>query len=137
MIKISFFNPRTKQKYISQVVRPIVIGRSVDCDIQITWENTVSLYHTVVIPRKDGRIEVRDLASSAGTYVSLFGQKKRLLAVDSPDGHKAGRATIYEGDSFYLGLVKIEVEREDVPGDLTIDGEDITGRVDLADVEEK
>lgn len=140
MIKISYINPKTKQKLVSQVVRPVTIGRSSDCDIQITWEPSVSRYHVVVLPRMDGRIEVRDLASSAGTFVVKFGQRQRLLAVAGDKGFEAGRATLFEGDTFYAGLVKFDVEHENLPGEETIDWsitepEEITGQVDLKDVE--
>jgi S1-C subfamily serine protease len=53
-----------------EVSRPVSIGREDDCDITLTSDGEVSRRHAVLEPQEDGRVLLRDLGSTNGTFVN-------------------------------------------------------------------
>lgn len=117
MLYITFIDPKTKKERAVQIVRPLVIGRSKDADINIE-DSTVSRLHAMVAQRLDGRIDVRDLASSTGTYVMRLGQKMRLLA--EPNNAEKGRAILIDGEVFFIGNIEFKVHYKELPDEPTM-----------------
>ncbi len=111
MLYITFIDPITKKERATQIVRPLVIGRSKDADVNIE-DSAVSRLHAMVAQRRDGRIDIRDLASSTGTYVIRRGQKTRLLA--EPNDSEKGRAILIDNEVFFIGPVEFKVRYEEV-----------------------
>ncbi len=121
MIYLSYTDPSTKKEVTTQVVRPLVLGRDNDSDIVIHGDTSISRIHTLAVPRRDGRIEVRDLASSGGTYVTRRGQKMRLMAGEGKDGIEKGRAILFEGEAFFVGTLEVKVHYKELADEPTID----------------
>lgn len=127
MIYITFINPMTKKEISTQVVRCLTIGRSFNADVQIKGDSYVSNLHTLIVPRRDGRLEVRDMASRYGTFVIQRGEKRRLLTgkIDTGEGAEKGRAILADGESFFVSKHEIKVHYEEVLGQPTM-GQDYT-----------
>lgn len=104
----------------TQVVRALTIGRPPIADIALVDDKNISRLHALVVPRPDGRLEIRDLSSAAGTFVVERGQKRRLSPASGKEGFKYGRATLSVGESFYIGDYKIDIEYEEVLGEPTL-----------------
>lgn len=109
MIKLDFLNLDIHMHMQAQVVRAVTIGRGKLCDVVLPADNAVSRLHTLVVPRPDGRIELRDLCSSSGTYIHQRGERVRL-----------GRATLASGDRFEIGGYVVEVLFDEIPGESTL-----------------
>ncbi len=67
------------------------IGRSPESDIQLQ-DKVISARHLFVNLSPDGRIIVRDLSSTNGTYIN---------------GHRIQESYLYLGDNLHIGQVKI------------------------------
>ncbi len=117
MLYLTFIDPQTKKERAIQIVRPLVIGRSKDADVNIE-DSAVSRLHALVAQRFDGRIDVRDLASSTGTYVMRLGQKMRLLA--EPNNAEKGRAILTDSETFFIGLVEFKVHYKELSDEPTM-----------------
>ena len=99
----------------TQVVRCLTIGRGEDVDISLE-DKSISRLHAVVIPSTDGRLHLRDLGSSTGTYTYALGEEKRLYS----SCEDSGKALLVDGEKFRVGNYLVEVEYEEVLGDMTI-----------------
>lgn len=117
MLYITFIDPNTKKERATQIVRQLVIGRSKNADVNIE-DTTVSRIHALVAPRLDGRLDIRDLASSSGTYVTRLGQKMRLFA--EPNDPEKGRAVLFDGEAFFIGRVEFKVHYKELPDEPTM-----------------
>jgi uncharacterized protein YkwD len=80
---------------VDLVDRPVVIGRSVDCDVQIT-EERASRKHFVVEPTDRGWV-LRDCDSSNGTAINGYGISRALLTPGDVI-EVGGLEILYEGD---------------------------------------
>jgi len=81
--------------------QPLVIGRSLDCHIQLT-DDYVSRQHCRLLPIKSG-IELADLGSTNGTYVNGIIKKKYILK----DGDR-----IRVGRNIFKFLTGANIEQE-------------------------
>jgi pSer/pThr/pTyr-binding forkhead associated (FHA) protein len=82
-----------------------VIGRHADCDLQL--KNPLVSRHHCVLTRRDGRIDVADLASRNGT-----GLNSQVLI---------GQRQLHHGDRLWIGATLIEIgirEDREVAGDI-------------------
>lgn len=143
MIYLIFKNTETNEEKRSvQVVRNLIIGRSPVADIQLSDDRKISRLHTLVMPRPDGRLDIRDLSSSTGTLVESLGSKKRLLPEPGKKGAEKGRAVLATGEKFFIGDYTVELRYEEILGEPTyhpdyIKAEDeITEVTDLDDEDE-
>lgn len=132
----------SKPKRSTQVVRPLVIGREPAADIPLTGDKTISRLHALVVPRSDGRLEIRDLSSASGTFVESRGSKRKLLHEPGCKGAEKGRAVLSDGEKFYIGKYAIELHYEELLGEPTVHPEafeedkEITAVTGLNDEEE-
>lgn len=132
MIYLKFIHIKTKEERKSvHVERPLIIGRGALADIQLDDDEDISRLHTLVVPRPDSRLEIRDLSSKWGTIVLQDGKQKRLIPQVIDDGYEKGRATLNVGDKFFVCGYQIEVCFEEVIGEPTMgfeeEEEEITG----------
>ena len=81
---------------IHRVSKPIVIGRSTNCDVFIS-DLQASRKHTRIFRNADGRLLVEDLNSSNGTF--LNGQQI------------TGKNFLTEGDIVRLGSTEFKIHR--------------------------
>jgi len=119
MFYLKFVNMAKKKEMRSgQITRAFTIGRGPSADISFEEDTGISRLHTLVIPRPDNRVELRDLCSATGTFISVKGEKIRVV----PGGGKVadkGRAILNVGDIFYIGSYKIELCHEEVMSELS------------------
>jgi len=132
MIFLKIVNEKTKEEMKSvHVDRSMVIGRGILADINLEKDKYLSRIHTLVIPRPDKKLEIRDLCSRTGTQVLQKGKSRRLFPEIISDGFKKGRAVLSIGESFFVGEYSIEVCYEEIIGeptlDLVDDEDEITG----------
>jgi len=143
MIYLVFSNTKTQETTRSiQVVRAITIGRSALADIQLPEGEGLSRVHTLIVPRVDGRIDIRDLSSRTGTFLDPpIKDRRRLLPNVTMHGVDRGRAILTAGEKFYIGKYIVEVCYEELLGEPTIhpdlleEEEEITGITDIEDLE--
>ena len=144
MIYLVFKNTNTgKVSRSAQVVRSLVIGRSPLADIQLTTDDKgISRLHTLVIPRPDGRLDIRDLSSVSGTFVEERGDKRMLIPAKVHGGAEKGRAILTDGEKFFVGKYQVELHYEELLGEPTYhpdyleDEEEITAITNLDDLED-
>lgn len=74
---------------------PLIIGRDPGCDIVVS-DNSVSRRHAEVVDLGDGRFQLRDLASTNGTYYDLNGRFARVEDSVLVDGATAVSIGDYE-----------------------------------------
>ncbi|MBI2091662.1 MAG: FHA domain-containing protein [Deltaproteobacteria bacterium] len=118
MLYVTFIDPKDKKERTTQIVRPLVIGRSKGADVNVEGDSTVSRLHALIAPRLDGRLDIRDLASSAGTHIMRLGQKMRLLP--EPNNAEKGRAVLFDGELFLIGRVEFKVHYKELIGEPTL-----------------
>ena len=106
-----------KEKRSVPLSKCLTIGRGAMADIQLEDDETVSRLHALVVPRPDGRIELRDLSSTTGTIIMERGKNRRLMAEPGTGGAEKGRATLTVGEKFLVGRYCIEISSEDVLGE--------------------
>jgi len=142
MIYLIFKNIETgKISRSSQVVRTLVIGRSPLADIQLSDDKDISRLHTLIVPRADGRIEIRDLSSRTGTFIEERGEKRLLIQEKGHGGAAKGRAILTDSEKFYLGKYIVELQYEELLGEPTIhpdliEEEEITAVTSIDDLED-
>lgn len=133
MIYLTFTNTETdKVRRSVQVVRGLTVGRSSGADIRLEDDETLSRLHALVVPKRDGRLELRDLSSTAGTFIKERGEVRRLMPEAGEGGAEKGRAILAVGEEFFMGRYKVKICFEDVLGEPTlhpplIEEEEITG----------
>lgn len=99
MPSLSYVDDRGEERLVMLQGEPVVIGRSVECEISVD-SPTVSRRHCTVSATEDGGFEVYDLGSTHGTDVG----GSRL----------AGRHRLEDGDRIVCGAA-FALEYFDVP----------------------
>lgn len=119
MLYLKFVNLKNNtEKRSVQVLRGLVIGRGATADIKLLDDETISRIHALVAPLSDGSLELRDLSSSTGTFITEKNRSRRLMPERGKGGAVKGRATLVVGDKFTVGKYRVEVCSEDVVGEV-------------------
>ncbi|MDO8527164.1 MAG: FHA domain-containing protein [Deltaproteobacteria bacterium] len=82
----------------------LVIGRGPNVHVNLDDDNGVSRIHALVVETHGARIELRDLASSSGTFIFRRGEKRNVARPP-----ESGRAILSVGETFFIGQYRIEV----------------------------
>jgi pSer/pThr/pTyr-binding forkhead associated (FHA) protein len=92
------------QSFDLHAERPLVLGRALSCDLPVL-DPTISRRHAE-LSLADGRVMVRDLGSSNGTFLN---------------GSRVESGTLMPGDTVTFGKVSFDLhEREASPAELAV-----------------
>jgi len=118
VLYLKFVNTKNNKTQRSKEIScGVTIGRDLISDIRLLDDTTLSRLHAFVFPASDDRLELRDLSSTAGTYVSEKNERRRILPEQGEDGPDKGRALLSVGDMFFMGVYQVEVCSENVIGE--------------------